>query len=1279
MSTNTYSPSIYANPLLYALFHKPDPSSAIKRIRAYLQEQNSFAKNIIVIPPPNVIWSYDEETRLPFSELIMTSEDFISSHILEIPQDAKSTDRSRRMLTLNKKTVFVFKNFIQTNAGFKLHFNTTIVDETIISPPSPFFPDDTKFLVYQVGYPLTGKPIFPNLISQSPFDSYTLPSPVSPQAFSSPGSKKNTQSQEQIQKQKELDSKLIDLPEYFGIDIEKVKVDIKLKRDYKLLPLAYPKDISKSDLELFNIVNTFSVENVQTIDELLNAYNNVIDKAISVFSQMGSNSLTKIMSETGLSSHEIGQMVGEHVESQLHQQLWEKTLQFHQVEDAKTSDLCWVMKNISVEQLGIPVKDITTLFDLDDLVAQSVKLFSSITTISSVTDKIKVLLSVVQILTNGTPDATDKETLQRVTKCSVHYNLELHQDKNYSKLKNTISADILVSLMILVVVRSDMVNINSLLFYIRNFSFVDVDMGHLGYSLSTLEAVTYHISSNHQKLTKLSRLNKAFMSSLSSLDSVEAFVEKLKEKHPKDWKSVIRSRSPQGASALVTAIQAKDTMSLVESGKKHTPELLEYLFDLTDENGEEIFDIDYTIGDRDSSGFSLFLLALDTEDKDFIFSVLGKIDPLDDQRMADYFARVNNWKRSVGHYIFRAHWLIPEIGHLIDWNQKDLAGQTPLFALCRCYDHQNYDELVQLAFKAWEAKSIAESSSKDTQDLDLMYHRDPKDNTLLHIVKDEIPVKELLRFNIDVNWPNEAGFTPLMVYSKFSRLPAIKAIFNDPRVDIYLQGEGGSTALEIAKEDDTTKYLESAYISIDAKSLKGKSTSILRTSLIKGRIFFIITTGTPNDPNDVVSIRRTFDDFKFLEKWLSYENPYSWVPPLYTINGPKILHGKTVYQLFHEIQTRLNCFLRTLLMHPTFAQHELLWEFILVQDLSKDSIIERCRRKLQSHQETQMEREDDSDDSREKIKPEFFFYRSEELDPILYFMQYAHEQLSKLARTAETISKNIQKIKISIESYNSSQINFYQMFDKFPLGPTETNSFKNSTPAQKQPYNEIKSQSSSSFGLKETNAPSLDAYFRKSLVLGSTISTLHYTDFAISCDALSRTVSSAADKLQIPINMIDQLKERESTLKSLHRSLEKASGKNVWPMAIFEEKRAKDINDMNDQIYICQNEINRLSKDINRSHETLASEVGSLYTIHESELKQYIQKFSARMIKSNKTQLGRLQRVRTQFGRVWKKEENTPESNKEFERKLENSHRIKNLNKYAPHHESNLQVLNEKI
>lgn len=443
-----------------------------------------------------------------------------------------------------------------------------------------------------------------------------------------------------------------------------------------------------------------------------------------------------------------------------------------------------------------------------------------------------------------------------------------------------------------------------------------------------------------------------------------------------------------------------------------------------------------------------------------------------------------------------------------------------------------------------------------------------------------------------------------------------------------------------------------AYIPLDEKTTNDQSTCILRTALSKGRLYFIITTGKPFQPETLSSVKRSFDDFKFLAKWLGYENPYSWVPPLYIPNGPKILHGKTVYQLFHEVQNRLNCFLRTLMKHPTFGTHELFWEFILVQDISRDSVIERCRRKLQNQQESQMEKESSmASDLGPHHSTSVLFYRSSELEPLHYFMQYAREQLTKLATSANEMGQGMQKISISVESYNSSLQTLFELIEKFPatttwLSPiTNNNGEPSSVLSEKKTEDENKttnnhediSSGSDVYVLRNpgdgwgNSAKFLDGHLKKSLLLGMSMPAQLYFDFSVSLKSLFKIVDSATTTLETPISMIDQLKEREATLTTLHKTLERTTGKNTWPMGMFEEKRVKDINDTNDKIYICQNEINRLSTDIHRYHETLASEIGALYTIHESEMKKYIETFTSNIIKSHKVSMERLTRIQSQF------------------------------------------------
>lgn len=719
---------------------------------------------VLIVPSAKLLWAYDNDSKLPFVNAF-EQDDCIASHVVLVPNDFKPTTKSRSMNTFNSRQILLNRNFIQTGQGFKATFQSQIVAEYIIRPSASFLSDNAQFLCCEVSYPLTGTPVYHDLIER-------------------PG----------VEIRKPLfDGKILEVPEAIGLNLEKIKTDIYKLRDFKLLPVVYGQDLSQLDYEFTLLVNNFYCDHITTKDELIKLYNDTIDDAISKFQALGSTTINKIANETGLTGTDLAKMIGLHIENQLHQALWDKTMELCQEADTKTLDHCWKLKDISVEQVGIPLKNMTTLFDLDELVSEAVKLFGSIGNVRGVQSKTKALLMVMQILSGGTPvpDPLESEALQRVSKCSVHYNSELRHDSSYTTLQGSISADVLLSLMLLVVVRSNMLCINSILFYIQSFSFEDVNLGQLGYALSTLEAVLYHLDTPNSKIIALSNTNGHLWQSVKGeAHQTKSVIQDLKATND-DWISVVRSRNPTGLTLLMYYVQEKNA------------EMFKYLLDL------DVFDTAFIIADRDSFGSSLFINALDSEQKDIIQILLEQIQSLDTDVQRKYYSRLNNWKRSVGHYIFHAHWLLGPIGQFIDWEQRDHSGQTPLFSVCRCYDHPNYTELLRDSFASWEESF---KLRKGKENLSLAFHIDPKDNSLLHVLKDPNAIHQLLKYDLDVNWPNEHGYTPLMFYSKFSRVDSIKILLGDPRIDSHLQGENGVNAIEVARDLDTIIYLESEYI-----------------------------------------------------------------------------------------------------------------------------------------------------------------------------------------------------------------------------------------------------------------------------------------------------------------------------------------------------------------------------------------------------------------------------------------------------------------------------------
>ena len=146
--------------------------------------------------------------------------------------------------------------------------------------------------------------------------------------------------------------------------------------------------------------------------------------------------------------------------------------------------------------------------------------------------------------------------------------------------------------------------------------------------------------------------------------------------------------------------------------------------------------------------------------------------------------------------------LIARLGRWLPWKHKDKNGQTPLFALCRSYDHARYREMVHIAIKH------AQYTQRDGARLHLDEHVDGKGNTLLHIAGDPTVLRTLLKCDSEVNATNNRGFTALMVASKYGRVEMVRTLFGDARVDILAKELRGLTAVELAKDDDVRNRID---------------------------------------------------------------------------------------------------------------------------------------------------------------------------------------------------------------------------------------------------------------------------------------------------------------------------------------------------------------------------------------------------------------------------------------------------------------------------------------
>lgn len=269
----------------------------------------------------------------------------------------------------------------------------------------------------------------------------------------------------------------------------------------------------------------------------------------------------------------------------------------------------------------------------------------------------------------------------------------------------------------------------------------------------------------------MTRLSRTYTSQSQTADSFS--VEKLS-----------KTRNANGESVLMMAVLERRT------------EVLKYLLDTN------FFDLEFLVEDSNNEGTTLLSAAVQAESQEIVDLLCPRLFELEEPALRRYFARPDTAGRTVAHYLFNTPDLIKRLGRWLPWKAKDKNGQTPLFALCRSYDHPRYKEMVGSAIKQ------AQNSQGDGCKLHLDEHVDNKGNTLLHIAGDPAVLRTLLRCDSEVNAVNDRGFTALMVASKYGRVEMVRTFFADARVDLLAKELRGLTAVELAKDDDVRNRID---------------------------------------------------------------------------------------------------------------------------------------------------------------------------------------------------------------------------------------------------------------------------------------------------------------------------------------------------------------------------------------------------------------------------------------------------------------------------------------
>jgi ankyrin repeat protein len=762
-------------------------------------------------------------------------------------------------------------------------------------------------------------------------------------------------------------------------------------------------------------------------DLMRRALETAVTAAIDLFQLVDKQQLSYLGATTDLTGPLVERLIERYVSEQVHHSLlFPRLCDYRKSDDLELDSRIRQMENIDVSQVGIVIEGGRKGKEgLILRLKRGVEEFRKMGVAGSPQEMLEILLSTEKVVTLAAESPEDSPELS---------------EKKASVL--TINADILVSLLLIVVIRSQVRHLQARLCYMQHFIYIDdVESGEMGYALSTFEAVLSYLMRDSGGLRKASSRNKRLWQAtktgkISDMKAIlepdedssvfdEAIVdepeEKIMNRHRRSSSITMngsvpeqaftipessfistsetstlahvfpfRTRSNSSSSAVnskkvvkrvsmdikslsgssvlsflsrtttigstTSAIEGDTSiesltktqdptgdsvpMMAVEAGQG---DALRYLLSL-----DEYYTVESILEDCNSQGTTLLSAAVQlahTEVIDIILDFIFK--SADKDEVSAYIAKGDTMRRTVGHYLFNAPHLVQKLGFLIPWEQKDKNGQTPLFALCRSYDHPNYALMVD------NALSVAHTAQGDGLPLRLDAHVDNKGNTLLHIVSDaEIALRILHHCDVDPNATNDKRFTPLMVASKYGRIDMVRALFGDPRVDLYLRELRGFTAIELAKDDDVRNRIDDLILFSNPASADGRITTVVRSFFVEdATVRFILKSGAPNPSKastyTITTCRRSLTDFENLAKWLAVEHPASYLPGIFNFRHPFQIHSKPSRAVLHDMQIRLDRFLKVMLAHPTFGTHELLWEFFLVPELQPEMMASRSKMKAQ--------------------------------------------------------------------------------------------------------------------------------------------------------------------------------------------------------------------------------------------------------------------------------------------------------------------------------------------
>ncbi|RDL42191.1 Uncharacterized protein BP5553_02170 [Venustampulla echinocandica] len=1264
------------NPFLSAFFKSALPSQC-----------TPVHHHILLVPTTEaLLTSRDRDSGALYSDLA-GSEEFLGSHVLRIPTNHAATaggkdapnmrenrGKAKQYTTINGRTVVVKDALVYSNKGFKTLNQAQLLSDTVWYPDSL---EPRQWLVYYISRPLVGTfediKIIPAILpapgaNGNPY----LPTNIDAEgdATSPLPRKKDIKTFNDLLNNfpmiaKQMQPGLERLFKEFNAVFEKPlppppsaavipdpipdgPIATAMKKVRSNSTSAAPGLRSNGHAERGTMDNLFAEDDEEI---MRGALETAVTAAIDLFQMVDKQQLSLLGATTDLTGPVVERLIERYVTEQVHDTiLYPRLCAMKRAEDQELESKIRQMEFVDISQVGISIQDgHRGKHELTLRLGRAVEEFRKLGAAGSPQHMMDILLSTLKTVTQLSP--TPK----------TGPNGECSSEKASTVL--TINADTLVSLLLVVVIRSQVRYLQARLLYMRHFIFIDdVESGEMGYALSTLEAVLSYLARDSGGLRKASRRNHKLweatkkgrikevrkimepdleqssdeddgddepvvediidenapwntvnghsrqssrsslgrLSQASTLNHVFPFQiprgEQVVEERlppfqrPKtvtmDTRSMsssseisFRSRATtidsmtsgiEGDTSIERLSQTEDAFGesvLMMAIQNKQPESLRYLLSI-----HEYYPSYIVLQDSNNEGTTLLSAAVQVGHAELIDILLDFIYRSGPESMVvEYLARQDVRGRSAAHYLFNAPFLIPRVGRLLPWRQKDKNGQTPLFALCRSYDHADYRQMVENGLTA------ATSYQGDGQPLHLDDHIDSKGNTLLHIVNDpQIAHRILLHCDSNVNATNDKRFTALMVASKYGRLEMVRVLFGDPRVDLFAKELRGLTAVELAKDDDVRNRIDDLILFSGQPAADGRITAVVRSFFVEdATIRLVVKSGAPSSQQSftVTTCRRSLADFEHLARLLALENPASWLPSISGMRSPFQFPSKPSRAVLRDIQVRLDAFLKILLSHSTFSTHEMLWEFFLVPDIQLDMMEQRSKLKA----ETRVEK------VREEYEP------IEDIRDVEQFVDHARDMVRSVNNSTKSVARRANMLRTGCTDFYDAASLACRAFSTLEFLPP--------------------SHISALEACVQTLAPT---------------SSSPYSNFHSKILSIHSTVIAMLLALSRPTSLISSI---NTSRKAIEKSYNSLSRSTRWPLGLLDETRQRLNEEKEERVRRTREEEQELGRELRYTQQVVASELAGWQDLHEKMGKKALRDLAREMLIKERATLEGMRRA----------------------------------------------------